>query len=1068
MKVIWSVAGLLLGVLALAAVASADEASAAQVPGVKGEDLEPSVEWDFSRGTQGFTAVNGVAPLRVQDGALQIRVTGFDPYIHAPRVNLVGERDRYIELRLRATSGRQIKIYYTTPTGGWSESRSLAFDIVADGEYRDYLVDLWESPGWTGPITQFRLDLEPPESQGAVVDIERIRFYSLGPKIDLVDVRFNRGIVRPGEWVELFATVRNTGGRIIQGLNWRLVSPDGVTVEGAGQGDLGDLGLGQRVALSWKLRAEKAGSYRLRLEASSATLGERSFSIPLVVTEPLPADAAPGHGQGAGIVAGGIGEENRHVVLEREGRRLVFSRSGEGYGAGILYAQVDGEWRPVAALPAPAVVIAHPAGRDHIALTPARATVTAEAESAPGVVFEGEVVDALSTRWRFRSVYRWGGPADRTEAYRQKADWIEVAHEVTPDRPSELLLFEGLTLLVGEGSSGGAKESAIFPGLEWLTAQERSSSTLDAHPPINLRAAPHPLKVTVPHMAVVTEGHLVGLMWDPLQEWARGAAMPTARFASPNWLHGQENHLLALTAPSAGEWVRENEWLAHTPYPVAAGETIRLSGQVTVARTGDVLAAIDLYLERYGLPDPGDPPRTWEEQRRLMAHAYMESYWRPQAKGWGHVDGWEPQPFPAHTEVLRMLADREPDPALRRAMLARVEEVVLAAALQHGPGWLGTSAGGHIALRLLPYYEGYLTQAIDAWRRDVQDKINRQRPDGHWVFQPSNDSQRVLGTPGEKALGLTATPAWDVLRFARVTGDRRAREAGLHALEAMREFRIPRAAQTWEVPVHSPDILAAGIAVGAYIEGYRLTGDPAYLEDARYWARAGLPFVYLWGTYDRPVMKYATIPVFGATHYVLPWFGRPVQWNGLVYAYHVADLASLDPSFPWDRIARGIVISAMRQERTEEPAKGGFPDVWELIPNRPILNVDINPETIAKPAFYVFEGKSPDIKTHVVQAGEGELRINAVADVASVEWSPVRLAFSAEYAPGATTYVLITGVDRPAEVRVDGTPVEETAALRLMQAESGWTYRRSIAGSELVIKILHAGRSQVEVKLPEA
>src|SRR5690606_6507941 len=155
---------------------------------------------------------------------------------------------------------------------------------------------------------------------------------------------------------------------------------------------------------------------------------------------------------------------------------------------------------------------------------------------------------------------------------------------------------------------------------------------------------------------------------------------------------------------------------------------------------------------------------------------------------------------------------------------------------------------------------------------------------------------------------------------------------------------------------------------------------------------------------------------------------------------------SLDSGFPWDRIARGIVISAMRQQRTEEPAKGGFPDVWELIPNRPIVNVDINPETIAKPAFYVFEGKSPDIETHVVSTGERELRISAVAEMSGVEWSEGRLTFAADYIPGTSTYVLITGVGRPAEVRIDGAAVAATGLFQLMQAENGWAYRTSAGG----------------------
>ena len=1043
-----SVLGAILG--AMAGGLSGAEAAPASTPmgeaGIDMPGLERSLGWDFSQGTHGFAAINGVAPLRVIDGALRVSVIGFDPYVHSPPVDLVGERDRWMHVRLRATQGEQLKIYFTTPTGGWAESRSIAFPIVADGEYRDYWFDLFQHPGWRGPITQFRFDLEPADTQGAQLDIQSVQFYRVGPALNLAGLRFSRGSVYPGEQVTVYASLANAGGEPIDALSWRLVVPEGLEVTGVTQDSLDRLALSATIPLEWTVTAQQAGSYAMELELESDTLGRSRFVIPLVVSSPAPDPSALEGGRGVRFDGDG------HVVLEQEEYRVVFVRSPHGYTQGVVYGARGEEWLPLAVIPPASLIIEHEEGREQIVLVPTEAALFAEDRKKAGLTLAGSVQDRTGTTWTFELTFEASAASE----------WVETRYRVTPDRPARLLLFDGPQLLVGERSFGSTKESALFPGLEWLTAEESSSSTLDAHPPIHLRVAPHPLKVTVPHMAVLAEGYLVGLMWDPLQEWAPGETMPTARFASPNWLYEQENHLMALSVPSIDQWVRENEVVAHTPYRVEAGETLSIQAQLTVAQTDDVLAAMDLYFKRYGVPDPGEPPRSWEEQRRLMAHAYMESYWIAEAQGWGHVYGWEPQPFPGHNEVLRMLADREPDPDRRRAMLERVDEVTLAGLLKHDLGWLGTSAGGHITLRTLPYYQGYVLQALDTWSSQVRGQMASQQSDGHWVFTPSSDpAHQALGKAGEKALGLTATPAWDILRYARVTGDAAATAAGLKALEAMREFRVPRAAQTWEVPVHSPDILAAAKAIGAYVEGYRLTGDPAYLEDAKYWARSGLPFVYVWGAPDRPVMKYATIAAFGATHYVLPWFGRPVQWNGLVYAYHLMELSEYDPSFPWDQVAKGIVLSAMRQQRTVEPARGGFPDVWELVPNRPILNVDINPETIAKPAFYVFEGQSPDIRTVVVDAGERAIRLNAVAAIEDVEWTGDRLRFRLPYIEGTTTHALVIGLGRPLEVRIDGVPISETRWYE--REQQGWNYRTSRNGGELVIKLRHSTESRVEI-----
>ncbi|MCL5995519.1 MAG: hypothetical protein M1546_05615, partial [Chloroflexi bacterium] len=116
----------------------------------------------------------------------------------------------------------------------------------------------------------------------------------------------------------------------------------------------------------------------------------------------------------------------------------------------------------------------------------------------------------------------------------------------------------------GEGSFGPARESGLFPGLEFLTGAEQSSGTDFADPPANRRYVPHPNKITIPFMAVNAEvadppagcwcklwlvtaacgrvpmgsaqpQHVTtGLIWDPLQRWDGIHDRPAALFASPN------------------------------------------------------------------------------------------------------------------------------------------------------------------------------------------------------------------------------------------------------------------------------------------------------------------------------------------------------------------------------------------------------------------------------------------------------------------------------------------------------------------------------------------------------
>ena len=142
-----------------------------------------------------------------------------------------------------------------------------------------------------------------------------------------------------------------------------------------------------------------------------------------------------------------------------------------------------------------------------------------------------------------------------------------------------------------------------------------------------------------------------------------------------------------------------------------------------------------------------------------------------------------------------------------------------------------------------------------------------QKPDGSFRYE----GQYRRGHFEDTASGYCATRAVELLEAARLTGDAASLEAGVKALEFMKHFRDPRGAQTWECPLHAPDILAAAYLVHAYVRGYELTGRRDYLERARAWAITGLPFVYQWS--DQPVMAYATI-AFSAR----PAGARPTGW----------------------------------------------------------------------------------------------------------------------------------------------------------------------------------------------
>jgi hypothetical protein len=186
------------------------------------------------------------------------------------------------------------------------------------------------------------------------------------------------------------------------------------------------------------------------------------------------------------------------------------------------------------------------------------------------------------------------------------------------------------------------------------------------------------------------------------------------------------------------------------------------------------------------------------------------------------------------------------------------------------------------------------------------------------------------------ANGLAGRDMVRILEGATLSADKKLIEEALALLDKQTSLyadTVPRGAQTWEVPLHTPDILASAHMVKAYTLGYIISGRKQYLEQARYWAWTGVPFVYLYPPTPQPVGSYSTIAVLGATNWKAPlWLGRPVQWCGLVYGSALHLLAECDPKGPWAKIARGITATGLEMtwDQTDAERQGLLPDFFDF------------------------------------------------------------------------------------------------------------------------------------------
>ncbi|MGH7972246.1 MAG: hypothetical protein ACREIC_26335, partial [Limisphaerales bacterium] len=307
--------------------------------------------------------------------------------------------------------------------------------------------------------------------------------------------------------------------------------------------------------------------------------------------------------------------------------------------------------------------------------------------------------------------------------------------------------------------------------------------------------------------------------------------------------------------------------------------------------------------------------------------------------------------------------------------------------------------------------------------------LSRFQPDGSVVYELHPGGPDYSKTHFSKeASGLASAAVVEELEAAAFCGERELIAAGLRELRALDKFQdgVPRGAQTWACPLHTPDILASAHMVRAYALGYELTGDTGFLDRARYWAWTGVPFIYLVNPTDRPVGLYSTIAVFGATQWKAPvWLGLPVQWCGLVYAESLYRLARYDPAGPWRRLAEGITVSGIQQSwpSSDKDLQGLLPDSF-VLRDQHRNGPAINPATVeACAAQYFSSGPVYDFRCFR-RAG---IRVHAPGHIENTKETATEISFQIAPWPEQAYYVLVNGLAQKPKLSIDGSPVDCSA-----------------------------------------
>ncbi len=612
-----------------------------------------------------------------------------------------------------------------------------------------------------------------------------------------------------------------------------------------------------------------------------------------------------------------------------------------------------------------------------------------------------ECVDVGGARWKFAQSFRPG----------RLPESIELDSSFTVDRDRAVAFVPMFLLFPGAGGFGEAKHQALLAGLEYLE-NEPSSSEADVVGPASHRQVPDSLKLTLPLMGVQSDDRYVALTWQMRPQFC-------ALFDSPDRLFGSGAHAMGLLFPgSSGEDRQEGNLLPRAAQLVRAGGAVLLRATLLGGHGQSLVPALRQYAALKPLP-PVPTTQSLSEYVVQTAGGWLDSKIREGSLVRHAILGGNFPPAQAADAGMWMewLGEHTTDAALGLRLQQTASNVLAAL----NPPLLNVAGVGHVRYPAPSLIYGHVqenaTQAADRAR----GLLAGFEPDGSVKYQARPGSPDYAKTHyTNEANGLTSRAVLDCLEAAAFCGDRELLSQALQKLRAMDRFRngVPRGAQTWECPLHTPDILASAQMVRAFTLGYELTREPEFLEQARYWAWTGVPFVYLVSPTDRAVGLYSTIAVYGATQWKAPvWMGLPVQWCGLVYADALYRLVRHDPIGPWKTLADGITASGVQQSWPTNDI-----DTQGLLPDSFVLRTQhrngpaINPATVQACAVRLFK-ETPVYDFWCFRTNE--LLVHVPGEISQAAERPGQATFEVSPAFRGPYFVLICGLRKAPVIEIN-------------------------------------------------
>jgi hypothetical protein len=430
----------------------------------------------------------------------------------------------------------------------------------------------------------------------------------------------------------------------------------------------------------------------------------------------------------------------------------------------------------------------------------------------------------------------------------------------------------------------GTLQSGLLPGVEFLKTGDTSSSERDIEKPHNERSKPNPLWITMPFAVLETEKGAVALYWED------SSLQPT--FSSPNRFDHTQDHRVSLIGSQVGSQIKASLELLPPTQPPAQAASFRV---------------LRSYVSRKGFPPPPPPLRTAEEQRLLFVQALAGGLQSDMGGQWGYAveSHWERKPFADMISTSVRLTEATGEKARNPNALV--------------PG------GSDISNDAIYFLLGRIPEWQQQREAAIQQMTGSHNADGSFLFRTRFPQLETAAS----SYGYTAIQALAIMEYVRITGNDDLFAVVKKALEFLRSCDIPCGGYYRDTLFSTPDLQTAATLVWLYVWAYEYSGNTAFLDRAKHFAFAGLPFVYQAASKEH--MLYGTVGKFGGTNRRLPiFFGVLSPQVGIQYAYALNLLSKHDDETDWKTVAQGILQAAENLQYTEGMEAGCVPELFDV------------------------------------------------------------------------------------------------------------------------------------------